>query len=77
VRIESAILRSAGAYNKQDQRQKRKSNLDVLAVDLLGKDEKLCDLGFHKTPLSIGICSNDTPGQASKVASKQAGIINK
>jgi hypothetical protein len=53
VRIDPSIRRSAGAQDEQDQCQERKSNLDVLAIDLLGKDEQLCDLGFHLTPLLL------------------------
>jgi hypothetical protein len=55
VAKDPAIRRSTGAQDEQDQRQKSKSNLDVLAIDLLGKSEKLCDLDFHLTPLFLDL----------------------
>jgi len=72
-----AIRRSASAQNKQDQSEKDKSNLDVLAIDLLRKDKKFAELVFHWAPLSIRMWLNLTPGQAPKEASKQTGIIKK
>jgi hypothetical protein len=43
----ATISWSASAQNKQDQRQKRKNHLDVLAIDLMAKDEKVRNLVFH------------------------------
>jgi hypothetical protein len=53
VAKDPTIRRSAGAQYEKDQRQKSKSDLDVLAIDLLGKGEKLCDLDFHLIPLFL------------------------
>ena len=50
-------------------------DLDVLAIDRLGKDVKACNLVFHWTPLSLGLEAKNTPGLAPKEASKQTGKI--
>jgi hypothetical protein len=47
VRKDPAVRRSASAQDEQDQRQESKGDLDVLAVDLLGKGEQLNELVFH------------------------------
>jgi hypothetical protein len=77
VRDYSAIRGSACPEDEQYQRQEGESDLDVLPVDLLGKDKKIRELVFHFSPLGMGLSSNDTPGQASRVASNQAGWMRR